>query len=698
LPAETWNYTWYANDTQDVWDQSDRWNYTVIKANPTTNMYVAINGSETDQIRQYRNSTNVTAWETNTNDDGCSYNLYRNDSSTSNSELLELGVGNYTYTYNTTDCANYSSGSITRILNITKGYLVLTLSNNLSWSGTYPSASNTSGSGCPSGLTCDLYRNDTGSVNSPDEVLLGAGSYNYTYNTTGNANYSSNSTWNTLIISKGAVNISLWLNDSENKTYNIYDIANFTAQSNVSGLTVNISTNITGWTEPSDTTTIYNTTNLTQTGVFNITGYTQGNANYSESSRTYYATVLGAYLEMELIEPTGTTLVREEESFSLNANVTCRAASCGDINITPRYNGNVISTTGVLYVDVSLRNCTLNKDESCFANWTVHTTTIGTWNIDINASNSVSNETSDATLSVYRVIREEGGGGLPLAVISAGRGIPPPLLDLEITNITPVVFAGEDLIYTINLTNVGYNTNFDVIIHKRIIKDDKILVEDVVTKSMITGLLLTDSFNIPEDLQIGRYFFELYLEYVGKTAAALTIFDIKKSCIILSGASYDLSRKKLVLYTENLRNITLKFNNKCEIELAEGILWLDGNEIEIGKISKEGFDLTIDFDKYGLHNATINYKGGKSKIEFYLEEKVEEIKIGLDIYTIIITISIIVILVSIGILIKKYRYKLKEISLRPKKVEEKELEIFKQELKREIIKRLKKKLEEGEEK
>jgi hypothetical protein len=40
---------------------------------------------------------------------------------------------------------------------------------------------------------------------------------------------------------------------------------------------------------------------------------------------------------------------------------------------------------------------------------------------------------------------------------------------------------------------------------------------------------------------------------------------------------------------------------------------------------------------------------------------------------------------------------LKEIFLRPKKVEEKELEVFKQELKKEIIKKLKKKLEEGEE-
>jgi len=779
LPAGTWNYTWYANDTQDAWGQSDRWNYTVIrvtsnasltilpsspidygtqsnatcigdsieadanlyrndslansenntyiilpaetweyicnitltqnytsatnssiyivqKVDPTTNMHIAINGSEIDQIKEYPNSTNVTAWETNTNDDGCSYNLYKNDSSTSNPELLELGVGNYTYIYNTSECANYSSGSITRILNITKGFSILILSNNLSWSGTYPSASNTSGSGCPAQLTCKLYRNDTGEVSSPDEVLLKPEDYNYTFNTTGNDNYTANSTWNVLIISKGAVNISLWLNDSENnETYDIYDIANFTAQSNVSGLIVNISTNMTGWTEPSDITTVYNITNLTESGLFNITGYTQGNENYSESLRTYYATVLGAYLEMELIEPTGTKLVREGESFLLNATITCRAANCGDINITPRYGGNIINTTGVLYVNEILRNCTLNKNENCFANWTVHTTTIGTWNIDANASNSVSNETSDATLSVYRVVTEVGPGGLlpPVAI-----GLPPsPLLDLEITDLTPVVFAGEDLIYTINLTNVGYNeTSFDVVIHKRVIKDNKILLEDAITRSMISGLLVTDSLKIPEDFQFGRYFFELYVEYEGKNASALATFDVKKSCMILSGASYDLSRKALILYTESLRNVTLRFKNNCEIELTDGILWLDGNEIEIGKISEEGFDLTVEFDKYGLHNATVSYTEGLSEIEFFVEPSKWEV-VGVDI---VLLAGILISIIVFSIFVLKIALpKLKE-RIERKKVEapkiEYELEMFKKELKEQIIKKLKEKLEKGD--
>jgi len=509
-------------------------------------------------------------------------------------------------------------------LNITKGSTILTLSNNLSWSGTYPSASNTSGGGCPAQLSCDLYRNDTGSVSDPDEILLGAGSYNYTFNTTGNANYSSNSTWNTLIIFKGPVNISLWLNDSENNEgYDIYDIANFTSQSNVSGLIVNISTNMTGWIEPTGTTTVYNTTNLTEEGIFNITGYTEGNVNYSESSRTYYATVMGAYLEMELIEPTGTRLVREGQS------------------------------------------------------------------------NSVSNETSDATLSVYRVVTEVGPGGLQPVVI---RGLPPsPLLDLEITSLTPVVFTGGDLVYTINLTNVGYNeTSFDVIIHKRVIKDNKILLEDTITRAMTSGLLVTDSLKIPQDFQIGRYFFELYVEYERKSASALATFDVKKSCMILSETSYDLSRKMLILYTENLRNVTLRFKNDCEIELLEGILWLDGNEIEIGKISKEGFELTIDFDKYGLHNAIVSYTEGLSEIEFFVEPYKEGIA-GIDILLpagILIAVTAFSIFV-LKIVLPKVKERIERRKVEAPKIEY-QLEMFKKELKEQIIKKLKEKLEKGD--
>ncbi len=91
----------------------------------------------------------------------------------------------------------FASGNVTnRIINVTKGTSLLNLSNNISWSGTYLSITNTTGYGCPSELTCNLYRNGN-SVSNPEIAMLGAGSHIYVYNTSGNSNYSSHSTTNT---------------------------------------------------------------------------------------------------------------------------------------------------------------------------------------------------------------------------------------------------------------------------------------------------------------------------------------------------------------------------------------------------------------------------------------------------------------------------------------------------------------------
>jgi hypothetical protein len=86
--------------------------------------------------------------------------------------------------------------------------------------------------------------------------------------------------------------IYLWLNQTQgNKAYTQYQIANFTAVSTIAGLPVNISTNITGWVEPTGITSIINLTNLTTVGVFNITAYWVGNNSYLPASTTYFVTV-----------------------------------------------------------------------------------------------------------------------------------------------------------------------------------------------------------------------------------------------------------------------------------------------------------------------------------------------------------------------------------------------------------------------
>jgi len=157
--------------------------------------------------------------------------------------------------------------------------------------------------------------------------------------------------------------IYLWLNGTQgNKGYTQYDIANFTAQTNIEGLTVNISTNLTGWSpEPSDTTTVYNTTNLTELGVFNITGYTLGNASYSGSSTTYYATVTTGD------NPPAYSNIQTDYPSSYADQVTWKNITWTDTDATPvdtvfiesNYSGGYVNYTAYNISDVYFWNLTL---------------------------------------------------------------------------------------------------------------------------------------------------------------------------------------------------------------------------------------------------------------------------------------------------------------------------------------------------
>ncbi|MFQ6020812.1 MAG: hypothetical protein ACE5J4_02225, partial [Candidatus Aenigmatarchaeota archaeon] len=862
LPAGTYYWKSWANDTATPtnWNYSDTWYFTINKADPTSSLHIAINGSENNAEYVYETITNTTGWSTITGQT-ITYNLYRDSDLIGPgdpiSDITRLGVSNYTYIYNTTGNQNYTSGGISRLLNITiktisiylalngtegnksytypeavnatgwkdstvnnegtvylyrngelknsgsvakelillgngtynysltfsainysadpivndrfalinKGIPTLMLTTSPGWTNTYPTSTTTTcyATSINNEVSANLYRNDSNvnstendipitlpagiwnytcnntetgnySINSTsnimtinkannpvylhlngtqgnrtyvypeavnatgtstagtvylyrddsykgtnEQILLGNGTYEYKVNATGNENYLDNTSGVTYFafINKGPTLTRLFLNNSqEDKKYFANEIANFTVTVNVSGKTVYLDTNISGWVEQSDTTPLMNYTNLTTEGVYNITGYFPEGENYSGSSQTYYATVRGPYLEMDLIEPTGTKLVREGESFFMNSLATCKGGNCGEINITPRYNLEVIGTSGTLYVNDSLITCNLIKDQSCYANWTVYTTTIGTWNIDVNAS-PLENDTEDFTLSVYRVVVERVP--TPIGVL------PSPLLDLEIVNLTPYVFAGDNLVYTIRLTNIGYNeTSFDAVIHKRIIQDNRILIEDVITRSMKTEILITDSINVPEDFVPGRYFFELFVEYDNKKASALATFDVKKDCLILRDASFDLFRRKYTIISDDLKNVELGFDNICNIPLTNPTLYIDGSKLRLPTISSQGFEKIIDFDRFGLHNATITYTEGLSEIEFYLNRK-------FDITTALITI-IILGLISLGIfLTRRYYGKL----VLPRLMERRRIEIFKQNLKKEIIKRIKKKIKEG---
>ncbi len=599
---------------------------------------LALDGQASNITRVYNGTSAlyaVSASESNAGDADATYILYENSASTGQSGSavnynVNRGNNTFIFVYNSSASENWTAVSLSRTLQIWKGAQNISITGSQAVS--YPSSTTVIGTETNTGdsdISYLLYRNGSVSIGTDTETnTLGAGAYGYTFNSTAGENWTANSTGvtATVTVSKGATETKLWLNGTRsNLTYTKNNYANFTVESNASGKTVYLDANITGWVLQSGTATLNNYTNLTTEGTYNITGYFPEDENYSASSETWFAKAIGKFIELDLVEPTGTKLVQEGQTFAINATIKCKLEDCGEINATPRYNEIPIpEASGTIYVGAGqqLKNCTLNADESCSVSWSVSTTTIGTFNIDVNASGGASNETSDATLSVYRVVTQivstpSGGTTVQEGGVSKKES---PLMDLEITNFTPKVGAGEKIRFEINLTNVGGKEMFDAVIHKRIKKNDTIIVEKVDTRAMTSRLLFKDDMDIPANLEPGKYFLELYVEYVNKTASALVTFDIKKTCLAMQDISYSLMTKNNVLYADSLDSITLKFDNTCDKDLKNAVLYLDGNRIDIGTI-RGNYSKAIDFDKYGLHKISIEYDGGTYVSEFYLDRK-----------------------------------------------------------------------------
>jgi len=92
-------------------------------------------------------------------------------------------------------------------------------------------------------------------------------------------------------ISKAPTETHVLSNGTGDKTYDAESYANFTVYVNISGKTVKLDSNYTGWVLRSDVTPLINISYLIRTGTWNLTGYFGGDQNYSASSETHYFTV-----------------------------------------------------------------------------------------------------------------------------------------------------------------------------------------------------------------------------------------------------------------------------------------------------------------------------------------------------------------------------------------------------------------------
>ncbi len=461
-----------ANYYQYIYNTSGNTNYSsaskifflnITKANPTANLKLALNGSESDETYIYPEIVNATGWVTLTDNQDLSFTLYRNYVSTGQTgdpatEEILLGNATYVYEYNTTGGSNYSSGAIIRTAYVNKGTVSPSLSINTSWTETYPTDTSVSCSvtSVDNEVSCLLWR-DGVSKTSPDEELLGVGSYTYKTNTSQTANYSANNTGEsqTLTIQVNtSSSIDLFLNNSQAN----FDMDAYTALNTTAVLVIPSSSNIEIWTNYSDggwnlwdscsdCSSLENVTVLTESGIWNFTA-NLSNVNYSSAYESWYANMTGDTASPQWSQQgSNTTLIGVGEPIKLYANWS------DNINLNYAWlstneTGEWKNKSGVYGSPIDI-NLSASETWSNFT-WQNTSTPAGTivgWRIYANDSNSNENVTNiqSFTLNVTELWNFSTNG----SIFSS-----PAIADINGDTFIDVVIGSDDFnIYALNGTN-----------------------------------------------------------------------------------------------------------------------------------------------------------------------------------------------------------------------------------------------------
>ncbi len=232
LPVGSYQYKWYASDSNGYWNYTDYYTYQVAKNMPT--LKLTLNDVEGDNTITYKDALNVLGSVTD-GDTNAITRLLRDGNEVSNPDQTELGAGTYVYnfTYDTTQ--NYTDGWISYTLTVGKaGVDVRLFLNDVEGDNSqiYGSISNATAIINVTGLTVNLERNGIliSAVNIVSDIqTLAAGTYNYTAYVPENANYTGDSITYILTVNKTAPSIKLELNgvDSDN-AINYKDVLNVT--------------------------------------------------------------------------------------------------------------------------------------------------------------------------------------------------------------------------------------------------------------------------------------------------------------------------------------------------------------------------------------------------------------------------------------------------------------------------------------
>ena len=200
LSAGSYSYKWYANDTSGNDAVTTTQSYTINNATPNVMTY--INNISSNYTGTYNFSIEVRGNSTTTQST-LTFNLYVSGRTSSGNPAIitaDEGAGTYQVVYNTSGNQNYSTASnstlyliVEKASNPTDLYFRNSTGEykNQNMTVTYLTQTNVTGI-CSQG-DCTLLRNGTVATENNTLYTLPSGYWNYTVNTSGNANYTSNS-------------------------------------------------------------------------------------------------------------------------------------------------------------------------------------------------------------------------------------------------------------------------------------------------------------------------------------------------------------------------------------------------------------------------------------------------------------------------------------------------------------------------
>ena len=387
LGAADYNYT--ANYSGNAtYNPSSRQQFlTINKATPT----LSLPGSNVT----FPSAVSITGSESNSNDGGCTYTLFRNTttigSGSSVTDSTALAAGWYTYVYNTSGCANYTSGTTSLGINVSRAVPQLTLkldgSSSTSQSRNYPNSTLAQGTETNSGdsdATYNLYWNGSNSVSNNTGTTFSGGTTYISFNlTTPSQNYTINSTVITLTGNTASTTIFLAINGTQSDVdFDPPVDVNATAWDTVGQGALSILVNGTNVTTTGSSSAVTNITRYSSVATWNYTATLTSN-NYTASPVTRYA----------IISP---------------LNITCNAGGPYLTGSTVVVSGNVTNVTGGprnTGVNISI-NVTTSKTTTSDSNGSYYLTftelNVGNYTVNGTANATGSNNaTCSASFSIY---------------------------------------------------------------------------------------------------------------------------------------------------------------------------------------------------------------------------------------------------------------------------------------------------------